>query len=292
MKNLLPLLCAILLAACAAPATLAPTPTHAPTLAPLPTTRAPSPIALIAHRGGAGLAPENTLAAFKSGLALDADYLEMDTHLTKDGIVVVIHDPTIDRTTDGSGRVADLTLAQVQAFNAAAKFSGATERQSVPTFAQALDLAKPTRARIEVEIKVPPQGRYAGIEQKLLDEIAAREMFDRVQVSSFNLDVLKDLKTLNPRVTTVALLSVDYFRTAEVNQPARVVEQMIALGAALIAVNKDLLTPALALEAQKRGIKVEVWTVDREDEMKKFVEMKVDGIISNRPDILKRVLGK
>ncbi|MBI3915135.1 MAG: hypothetical protein HY327_13240 [Chloroflexi bacterium] len=274
------------LAACAA------VPTEA---TPIQPTGAPTgaDVAVIAHRGGAGLAPENTLASFKNGLALDVDVLEMDTHLTKDGIVVVFHDATIERTTDGKGRVADFTLAELQKFNAAAQYAGGTtEKQSVPTFAQVLDLAKPTRARIEVEIKVPVPGRYAGIEQKLLDEIAARAMLERVQVSSFDFGVLKDLKTLNPRVTTVALLSLDYFRAVDINQPARVIDQIRALDAAFIAVNKDLLTPALVQEAQKRGIQVEVWTVDREEEMKKFAEMKVDGIISNRPDILKRVLGK
>ncbi len=129
------------LTACAAPA--------APTAALAPSPVAPSKTILIsAHRGGAALAPENTLASFRNGIALGADFLEMDVHLTKDGMPVIIHDATIDRTTDGAGRVADFTLAQLQAFNAAAKFAGATEKQVVPTLAQVLDLAKPTSVKL------------------------------------------------------------------------------------------------------------------------------------------------
>lgn len=248
---------------------------------------------IIAHRGGAGLAPENTLASFRNGLVLNADVLEMDAHLTKDGVVVIIHDPTLERTTDGTGRVADFTLAQLQAFNAAAKYAGgATERQAIPTFAQVLDLVKPTTARIEVEIKVPPQGRYPGIEQKMIDEIPARGMIDRVQISSFDFDTLKQVKAISPKTKTVALLTFDYFRANDINQPAATVEQMQSIGADIIAVNKELLTAKLVQEAQNRKVKVEVWTVDTEEEMKKFIAMGVDGIITNRPDVLKRVLGR
>ncbi len=248
---------------------------------------------IIAHRGGAGLAPENTLASFRNGLALNADVLEMDAHLTKDGVAVIIHDPTLERTTDGTGRVADFTLAQLQTFNAAAKYAGgATERQAIPTFAQVLDLAKPTNARIEVEIKVPPQGRYPGIEQKMIDEISAHEMLNRVQISSFDFDTLKQVKAISSKTKTVALLTFDYFRGKDLYQAGASIEEMKKIGADVIAVNKELLIPALVQEAHERGLKVEVWTVDAEEEMKKFVTMGVDGIITNRPDVLKRVLGR
>ncbi len=252
-----------------------------------------APTWIIAHRGGAGLAPENTLASFQNGLALNADILEMDAHLTKDGVAVIIHDPTLERTTDGSGRVADFTLAQLQTFNAAAKYAGgATERQAIPTFAQALDLAKPTNAHIEVEIKVPAEGRYPGIERKMIDEIAAREMTDRVQISSFDFDTLKQVKAISPKAKTVALLTFDYFRGKDLYQVGAIIEEMKKIGADVIAVNKELLIPALAQEAHERGLQVEVWTVDGEAEMRKFIAMNADGIITNRPDVLKRVLGR
>ena len=263
-----------------------PTPT-----APVGATATPTalrPVAVIAHRGGAALAPENTLGAFRKAIALGVDVIEMDTHLSKDGAVVVIHDPTLERTSDGSGRVADWTLAQLQELNAAAKFGdGKYERQPVPAFGQALDLVQSARLRVEVEIKVPPQGRYPGIEQKLVKEITDRSLIDRVQVSSFDFAVLADVKRVNSKARTVALMSYEFFRRAPVDFPAQAIDEARNSGAEVIAVNKDLLTRALVDEAHARGMQVEVWTVDSETDMKKFVQMGVDGIISNKPDVLK-----
>src|SRR5712691_10674237 len=110
-----------LLASCATAPTATPASVPIQPISTQPITN--NSVGVIAHRGGAGLAPENTLASFRNGLALNADILEMDAHLSKDGVVVIIHDDTIDRTTDGRGRVADYTLAQLQSFNAAATYA-------------------------------------------------------------------------------------------------------------------------------------------------------------------------
>ncbi len=275
----------VFLAACSAPA--------APTATPAPSPAAQGKTILIsAHRGGAALAPENTLASFRNGIALGADFLEMDVHLTKDGVPVVIHDPTIDRTTDGSGRVADLTLAQLQSFNAAAKFAGAAEKQVVPTLAQVLDLAKPTSVGLEIEIKATADNqRYAGIEQKVIDGIAAREMRDRVRIMAFEFDTLQRVRAIDPKIKTTALFTTNYFRSHDINQPAATIEDVAGFADG-IGVNKDLLTPKLVQEAHNRKMSVGVWTVDTEAEMNKFVAMGVDSITSNRPDLVKQILGR
>ena len=284
---------AMIATACAGLPNPAPSAPNAPGAAPAATVANNAAVAVIAHRGGAGLAPENTLASFRNGLSLNADYLEMDAHLTQDGVVVIIHDDTIDRTTDGAGRIHDFALADLQKFNAASKYAnGTTERQMIPTLAQVLDTVKPTKARIEVEIKVPPWGRDAGIEQKILDEISSRQMLDRVQISSFDFNVLKEVKKLNPRMKTVALVTAGFYRANDVSQPAKIAEQIQALGAEFFASNKDFLSPGLVEEMRQRKIQVEVWTVDSDTEMKKFIAMGVDGIITNRPDTLNRVLGR
>jgi len=272
------------------PAPIAP---NAPGAAPATIVATNAAVAVIAHRGGAGLAPENTLGSFRSGIALNADFLEMDAQLTQDGIPVIIHDDTIDRTTDGKGLVANFPLDKLQLFNAAAKYAnGTTERQVIPTFGQVLELAKRSHARIEVEIKVPAQGRQKGIEQLMLDTIEEYEMRDRVQISSFDFEVLRDLKKLSTRTRTVALVTFDYFRVNDISQPAKIAEQMKGIGVEVFAPVKDLTTPQLVQEMHQRKILVEVWTVDTEAEMKKFIAMGVDGIITNRPDILNRVLGR
>lgn len=126
---------------------------------------------LVAHRGGAGLAPENTLAAFESGIAQKADLVEMDVHLSKDGQVVVMHDPDLTRTTDGSGNIADKTLAELKQLNDAAKYSGPGSygRQEIPTLEEVVKLVN-GRVGLQVEIKVKADGsRYPGIEQKVVD---------------------------------------------------------------------------------------------------------------------------
>ena len=283
IKRLSPLLI-LILTACTSATVTPPTPTQS--VQPI------SNVLVIAHRGGAGLMPENTLASFKNGIALKSDFIEMDAHLSKDGIPVIMHDPTLERTTDGFGSISNFTLAQLQTYNAAAKSLSVTSKEPIPTFAQVLDLAKPTSVKVEVEIKVPPQGRYNGIEQKIIDEIIAHDMTDRVQISSFNMDVIKAVKAINPKIKTVALMSVDFFRSYEINTPQTIIDHIVSLGAEIIAVNKEYLNVKLVQEAHARKVVVEVWTVDSESDIKKFVAMGVDGIISNRPDRLKEVIGK
>ncbi len=259
-----------------------------------PTPPAPGKtIALVAHRGGAALAPENTLAAFRKGLDLGADFLEMDVHLTQDGIPVVIHDPTIDRTTDARGIVGNMTLEQLQSHNAAAKFPGGwSGKEPAPTLAQVLDLAKGSTVRLEIEIKVSADNRpYPGIEQKVLDEVSARGMLDRVRLMAFEFDTLSQIRALNPRVQTVALMTTDYFRRKDLNAPAAIIDEVSPFANG-IGVNKEFLTAQLTREAQNRKMLVGVWTVDADAEMNKFIRMGVDGITSNRPDLLKQALGR
>lgn len=247
-----------------------------------------------AHRGGAALAPENTLASFRNGLKFNPDFLEMDVHLTKDGVPVVIHDGTIDRTTNGSGRVVNYTLAELQEFNAAAKFSGGDfGPQVIPAFAQVLDLAKDTGVRVEVEIKPTADVlRYNGIEQKVLDELAARGMLDRARIMAFEFDTLLRAKEIRPHVQTIALLSLAFLGNTTAYQPVPALDYIATIGVDGIGVNKDLVKHTLVDEAHRRGMRVGLWTVDSEEEIKKFIGMGVDSITTNRPDVLSKILGR
>ncbi len=245
-----------------------------------------------AHRGGAALAPENTLASFRNGLQYHPDFLEMDIHLTKDGIPVVIHDSRIERTADGSGRVADYTLAELQTFNAAAKFAGGPyDRQFIPSLAQVLDLVKDTGVRLELEVKATADGlRYPAIEQKIIDELAQRDMVHRVRIMSFEFDTLVRAKRIAPCVQTVALLSLAFLGTLDTFDPERAMDYLQGFQINGIGVWKDLLTPALTDAAHKRNIMVGVWTVDDANELEKFKAMGVNSITTNRPDVADKVL--
>ena len=137
---------------------------------------------VVAHRGGALIGNENTLSAFESGIRAGADYIELDVHLTADSVVVVCHDPTLNRTTDRKGRICDLTLEQFKQARALDRETGEATDESLPTLAEALDLIK-GRAGVLLEIKKYRKGRYDGIEKKVLELIEERGMHDDVILS-------------------------------------------------------------------------------------------------------------
>jgi len=248
-------------------------------------------IALIAHRGAAGLAPENTLVAFERGIAEKADAVELDVHLSKDGELVVIHDATLNRTTDGSGNVSDFTLAELRKLDAAAKFTGGpVAPQKLPTFQEVVDLVN-GRVPIQIEVKVKSDGtRYQGIEQKVIDVLRRANMIEKSVIISFYWDVLQNVKAIEPRLKTGALATTNYFR--KVTSAAQAAKEVKAVGADFFGVEKTYLTAELLAELRKLGIGGGAWTVDDEAEMRKLAALNPDALTTNRPDLLRKVLGR
>lgn len=246
---------------------------------------------LIAHRGGSALAPENTLTSFTQ--ALDwwrADVLEMDVHPTRDGAAVVIHDPTLDRTTSGTGPVSERSLAEIRAVDAGYHFTpdgGASypyrgKGIRVPTLAEVLE-AFP-QARVNVEIK---DGRVqevvwrvvhdAGATRRVL--IAAGKRADRSRFAHYPGPVSaseEELRAfyLHHRLHAAALYrpAVDAFQLPERHGDLQVV------------------SPRLVEEAHALNVAVHVWTVDEVEEMRRLLAWGVDGLVTDRPDRLARVL--
>jgi len=300
MNKTLCLLSVLWLVACGAPA-VPPTPptivtSHTPPLttpAPLPSSSAPSSVntpLVVAHRGGAALAPENTLAAFENALKLGVDMVECDVHLSQDGQVVVMHDPDVSRTTNGSGQIGELTLADLKQLNAAAKFPGGYAAQTIPTLAELLDLVK-GKAGIQIEIKVNAVGaRYPGIAQKVIDLVNARGMTNEVIIISFDFPTLKQVKTIDARIKTGALVRADWFLRRKPDQS--VSEAIEQTGADYFMPTASPVNQAIVEAAHARGIKMGVWTVDTSSDMKRYAGYGVDAITTNRPDELKRVLGR
>lgn len=266
-----------------------PTPTSIP---PRDTPRVSRSPLVVAHRGGAALAPENTLGAFANAMQLGVDMVECDVHLSKDNHVIVMHDADVSRTTNGRGYISDLTLAELKQLNAAAKFSGGYTAQTVPTLDELLDLVK-GKTPIQIEIKVDAKGqRYPGIEQKVVDAVRAREMINAVIVISFDFPTLKEIKRLEPRIATGALVRADWF-SARGNNVERIVHDAIdATGADYFMPTYAPVTEALVQAVHARGLKIGVWTVDNPSDMTRLAGWGVDAITTNRPDELKRVLGK
>jgi glycerophosphoryl diester phosphodiesterase len=261
-------------------------------LLPLGTSIAGGPAALVAaHRGGAALWPENSLLAFRSALALGVDALEFDLHLTADGEVVVLHDPTLDRTSTGNGSVRDLKLANLADIRLKTR-EGAVTGERVPTFAQVLDLVAPTSAEILPEIKVDAnRQRYDGIEEKVLALIRARGLMVRTTIQAFQVETIRRVRELEPKARTMLLVArgdVERDRA----RPGEAVRRARELGATDLGMNHRLLDADVMSAARAAGIRVSAWTVNEEADIRRMIDLGVDVVMSDRPDLAKRLTGR
>ncbi len=249
------------------------------------------PVQIAAHRGGALLWPENSLLAFRNALALGADLLELDIHLTSDGEVVVIHDPTLERTSTGTGAVAATRLADLAGVRLRAR-EGAVTEEPVPTLAQVLDLLRPTRAELLLEIKVDPARRpYAGIEEKTLALLDARGLRERTVVMAFEPDTLRRVRALDAGIRTAMLVSrsrVERERAAATT----VVRWATEVGATSLGVDHRVVDAALVAAARQAGLRVAAWTVNTEPDIRRVLDLGVDVVISDQPDLALRLAGR
>ena len=221
---------------------------------------------VFAHRGGSALAPENTIAAFDNGLALGADGLELDVHLSRDGVVVVHHDRTLNRTTTLAGPIAERNADELR-------------RAEVPSLAEVL--ARYTDVRIIVEMKV----NRAELAAATIDVIRRAGSVDRVCLVSFGWRVLSAARTIEPRIATsaareevrwwlyrswcrwpVARVGYTGFQVPERSGQTRVI------------------SPRFVDYAHRAGLGVQVWTVDEEEDARRLLGWGVDALITDRPD--------
>jgi glycerophosphoryl diester phosphodiesterase len=244
------------------------------------------PFTAFAHRGGATYKPnlfrENSLHAFKEAVALGYRYLETDVHATRDGVLLAFHDRVLDRVTDRTGAVADLSYAQI----AEARIHGL---DPIPRLAELL--TEFPDARFNVDVKSP---RAVAL---LVTTIAEHAAYDRVCVASFGIRRLYELRRrLGWRVPTAAsALGVAANRfvpwvTWALNTPAPVLQVPVSL--AMLGRRVSVLTPALVEAAHRAGKKVQIWTVDDSQIMESLIDAGVDGIFTDRVDTLKDVLIK
>ncbi|MBT8396843.1 MAG: glycerophosphodiester phosphodiesterase, partial [Gemmatimonadetes bacterium] len=245
---------------------------------------------LIAHRGGAGLAPENTLAAFENSVhRWGADMLEMDVRSTRDGEVVVLHDATVDRTTDGTGRVRDLTYQQVQELDAGYHFRDPDGRRSfrgrgvrVPRFEDVLTALPGVRMNVEAKDPHSAPG--------LVDAVLRHEAQDRVLVAA---EVEGHRRSVRGYPGPWGASRKDLFQFFFlIHSPLgrHFTPACDALQIPEFYFGARVLSPRFMEEAHSRNLPIHVWTVDAPDDMRRLVEMGVDGIQTDRPDLLAEVL--
>ena len=240
-----------------------------------------------AHRGGAALWPENSLLAYRGALALGVDLLETDVHLTADGEVVVLHDPTLDRTTTGAGPVRDARRADLAPLRLRASDGSATQ-EPLPTLVELLALLRPGPAELLLEIKVGPQRQpYPGIEAKTLAHVRAAGVLDRVIVMAFEAETLRRVRALDPQVRMALLVSRSRV-TGEGGGPAAPVRWATEAGATHLGIDHRVVEAGVVAAARHAGLKVAVWTVNDESDLRRVLDLGVDVVITDRPDLALR----
>ncbi|HKZ06842.1 MAG TPA: glycerophosphodiester phosphodiesterase family protein [Methylomirabilota bacterium] len=250
------------------------------------------PTLFAAHRGGALLWPENSLLAFKSAAEqLGADFLEFDVHLSKDGEGVVIHDPTLDRTTNGRGPVRERTLQELRALQLRDR-AGAITEERLPSLDEVVALAVRTGRRMLLEIKVDDRAkRYPGIEEKVLEVLDRHRAAGATLLMSFERDTWKRIRAIRPDVRVCALYSK---RTiGDLGSTFRAeLRTAKAAGVHVMGLHQDLVDAQTVELVREAGLGMSAWTVNDEPAIRRVVALGVDIVISDRPDIAKRVLGR
>jgi glycerophosphoryl diester phosphodiesterase len=240
-----------------------------------------APPLVIAHRGDSAHRPENTLASFAGALEVGAALVELDVQLTADGHVIVIHDPTLDRTTTGRGDVRRLTLAEVRAVSAGYpdRFGGAYAGERVPTFADALALLR-GRARVLVEIKTESvtDDAEGGIEARVTEDVRRAGMAGEAALISFDHRAIVRLQALAPEMARGRLFG----RTTADEVLAHAGEA----GCDLVMPHKSQLTDVLVERVHAAGLKLATWVVDEPEELKALARYGLYGVGSNRPGVL------
>jgi glycerophosphoryl diester phosphodiesterase len=257
---------------------------------------APVPL-IIAHQGGDGVWPGDTMFAFENAVAIGSDVLEMDAHITKDGHIVLMHDEEVDRTTNGTGLIEDLTLDEIKGLDAAYDWSiddGATfphrgQGIQVPTLDEVFEKFPDMRYVIEIKLTANP------IDKPLCDLIRRYDMQDRVLISSFHDQAMKNFRTICPEVATSAareevrnyvllgkallwgFIAPDY----QTVQPPWDPEESLGI---------TIMTERFIRESHQKRLHIEPWTVNDPGLMRQYIEWGVDGIITDRPDLMIEVL--
>lgn len=251
---------------------------------------------VIAHRGGAGISPENTIFAFKRSVELGVDVLELDLRSTIDGELIVIHDAQVNRTTDGTGLVSAMTLEEIKKLDAGFRWTN----DGGKTFPfRGKDIKIPTLRQVfeafpDIKINIEPKHNTPLPAKPLCDLIKEFNRADKVIVGTFQDEVLKDFRQTCKGVATSASPSeVSFFLAgyklglSESYSPEMQVLQIPKNLGSLQIVTEDYIKAA-----HKRNLDVHVWTVDDIKDMKRLIEIKVDGIMTNYPDRLLELLNK
>ena len=246
---------------------------------------------VMGHRGAAGVAPENTLVSFRAALDAGADVLEMDVHATKDGHLVVIHDPTVDRTTNGTGEVRTMTLEALRALDASAKFAPAAGESAVafegplriPTLEEVLEAFPDALFNIELKQESP------SVEEAFIAMLQRHGARARTLIAAESATIMRRLRELAPDMLS-GMSAEDAFGMLMPADAATYRSPGYALQVPVTFGDMPIITRETIERAHALGMEVHAWTIDDEAEMEQLLDLGVDGLITNVPHRAARVV--
>lgn len=239
----------------------------------------------IAHRGASAYYPENTMISFEGAIARGADMVELDVQLSRDGEVVVFHDEKLSRCTNGKGKISDYKLVELKKLDAGSWFGREYKGAKIPTLDEALNLCRDKIAvNIEIKTEAVDKNIRNGIEEKCLKVVGQNSMREHIVFSSYDPRALKHLKEIDSSVATAVLFEKGYYGS---KFPSEIIE---LLGADAFNCSKNELSKKWLMNLKLNNIPVNIYTVNDKKNMRRFLELGVSGIFTNKPDILKMVV--
>lgn len=226
------------------------------------------------HRGSAGTHPENTMESFQAALDAGAEGIEFDVHLTKDLVPVILHDETVDRTTNGTGWIKDLTYLELQELDAGSWFAPSFKGASIPSLEEVLQWAAPTRLLLNIELKSGVV-RYQGIEKIILDLLYKYNLKDRVILSSFNHYSVVEIHQLDPEIETAIIFMEGIYEPWDYAK---------RIGAHGLHCYIPVAVPELLMGARKAGMPVRPFTVNEESHITSLIKGEASAIITDWPE--------
>ena len=234
---------------------------------------------VISHRGAAGLAPENTRVAIQAGIDHEADFIEVDVQRSADGVLILMHDQTVNRTTNGQGAVGNLTWDEISKLDAGSHFDKEYAGETVPILDSIMEMIEGSTSTLVIEVKKPHL--YPGIEEQIAESIQHYEAQNQVIIVSFDHEWLRKFNTLMPNVT-IGLLSIYPITIPNIAKSQSIDVYWTSV----------ILDPTLIYRLHSQGHQVWVWTIDNSYMIRLLMWLGVDGITTNRPDLLHNILNK
>lgn len=244
----------------------------------------------IAHRGAPNYAPESTLPSFQKAIELKSNYLELDVHQTSDNVLVIMHDTSVNRTTNGKGKIKDFTFAEIQKLDAGGWFSEEFKNEKIPTLDVVLDLliSNPELKAI-IELK-NGDSLYPGMEKRVADIVHNKGLEKQIIFKSFDPEVLARLKKISPSTTSLYVFILSIPSLPFTINTSLSFQSPFTVDTQYLQAHYYFLTENFVKEAHEKGYKVVAWGVDTEKHMHKALDMSVDGIETDYLDLLEKVI--